>query len=131
MFSPLKMFLVVVLVFVLLVNLAYTEEDDCLEATLQGRSDAQIYHTSFGWFLLGVPAVLGGPLGMIGIPVLAYLSKPTPETFPDEATNIDCYLEGYRDAANDKNGRAALRGVAVGGVGVMVGVIVAFIWYFF
>jgi len=120
MFRPLKMFLVAALVFVLFVNLAYTDEDDCLEATLQGRLDAQTYHNSSGWFLLGVPAILAGPLGMIFVPAMAYMSKPSPKTFPDEVINFECYLEGYWDAANDKNGRAALCGVAVGGVGLLV-----------
>jgi hypothetical protein len=118
--KSLTVFSVVTLIFVFSINLVCAEEDDCLEATVQGKLDAETYHRSGIWFVLGLPAVFMGPFWMIGAPIAGYVSSPTPKTLPDEETNIECYIYGYREVARHKNGRAAIGGVAVGGGGFIV-----------
>jgi hypothetical protein len=121
-----KVSLIVALVLILQVNLVFAEEDECQEAMLQGKLDAQSSHRSVGWFVLGLPALLMSPIWLIAAPLAGYLSNPTPKTVPEEETNIVCYLEGYREVARRSNGRAALGGAAVGTAGFFV---FFFLWF--
>ena len=86
----------------------------CDSSTGSGRTDASQRHGSVNWFgggLLG-----GGLLGLIGAGVLvaaAANTNPQPDSVPSDVDE-DCYRDGYRGRAKNKNMMATLGGGLLG-----------------
>lgn len=86
----------------------------CQESYVRGEIEANIRHSSAGWFAGGIGS--GVLLGLIGtgiVTAVAYGSNPRPSYVPQEYDSA-CYISGYSSKAKSKNSWNAFGGGLIG-----------------
>ena len=98
---------------------ANSEELDCYESQIKGKTDAEIMFNPAGAFLTStvLSYLLGGIVGGVISIGTAALIPPSSHTVPvpDEANDV-CYRSGYVEGAKGKNMSWALGGALTGTV---------------
>jgi hypothetical protein len=89
---------------------------DCSAASIKGSNDAQMYYNASGWWGAGI--LSGLFFNVIGTGVtyaIASGSDPAPQAYAiPQGFDMNCYVDGYKISAKNKNRLAA-------GVGGLVG----------